>query len=154
MKWTCFQLKAGVFVLSPQGCAWGSPSNATFEAMESQSSEGREAEKKATAATSNKGTDHKTKAFKMEAFAKSDPESFREYLKKQFLSNNISSKQISLLGRLVFEKGNSNVSDIARVASSRRCPGNAHRDLMRRFCRNNNMPSRFFAEIPNNGKGW
>jgi hypothetical protein len=88
----------------------------------------------------------------MEAFAKSDPESFREYLKKQFLSNNISSKQISLLGRLVFQEGNSSVSDIARVASSGRCPGNAHRDLMRRFCRNSYMPSLFFAEIPTMGK--
>ena len=37
---------------------------------------------KATVATSSKGTDHKTNAFNMEAFAKSDPEGFREYLKK------------------------------------------------------------------------
>ena len=113
---------------------------------------GLKLEQKATAATSSKGTDHKTKAFKMEAFAKSDPEHVREYLKKQFLSNNISSKQISLLGRLVFQEGNSNVSDIARVASSGRCPGNAHRDLMRRFCRHSNMPSLFFAETPTVGK--
>ena len=73
---------------------------------------------------------------------------FRTYVSKLHLSNKLSALETQCLASNAAGAGATGVTDIASVGASGLHPGNAHRDLMRRYLKGCSVPEVYVAEIP------
>ena len=74
-------------------------------------------------------------------------ERFYKYVGRLHLSNKLSAKDTQTLSSTATAAGAASVAGLASAGAHGACPGNTHRDLLRRYLKDTKMPSPYYAEV-------
>ena len=77
-----------------------------------------------------------------------DQDIYRDHLKKLFVHNKLSSKDLQTTAHLSSKAGSQGSKDLGTAGHEGRRPGSIHRDFKRKIVKSNPVPQEYMAEIP------